>query len=153
MLVSQHIVYTIYRTDLSKTQVSHVTVVVVQFLSSVQLFVTPWAAACQGSRFPDFPACQDRNSPSVSPGVCSNSCPLSWWCYLTISSSATLFFFSFNLRQHQDLFQWIGSSHHVTKEFELQLQHQSFQWIDRVISFTTDWFDLLAVQETLQSLV
>ena len=31
--------------------------------------------------------------PSLSPGVCSNSCPLSWWCYLTISSSATLFSF------------------------------------------------------------
>ena len=25
--------------------------------------------------------------------VCSNSCPLSWWCYLTISSSATHFSF------------------------------------------------------------
>ena len=25
--------------------------------------------------------------PSLSPGACSNSCPLSWWCYLTISSS------------------------------------------------------------------
>ena len=24
---------------------------------------------------------------------CSNSCPLSWWCYLTISSSVTLFSF------------------------------------------------------------
>ena len=24
--------------------------------------------------------------PSLSPGVCSNSCPLSPWCYLTISS-------------------------------------------------------------------
>ena len=31
--------------------------------------------------------------PSLSPGVCSNSCPLSQWCYLTISSSATTFFF------------------------------------------------------------
>ena len=29
--------------------------------------------------------------PSLSPRVCSNSCPLSWWCYLTISSSATSF--------------------------------------------------------------
>ena len=28
----------------------------------------------------------------LSPGVCSNSCPLSQWCYLTISSSAALFF-------------------------------------------------------------
>ena len=30
--------------------------------------------------------------PSLYPGVCSNSCPLSWWCYLTISSSVTHFF-------------------------------------------------------------
>ena len=28
--------------------------------------------------------------PSPSPRVCSNSCPLSRWCYLTISSSAVL---------------------------------------------------------------
>ena len=131
MLGSQHILYTVYRTDLSKTQVCHVTAVVVQFLSSVWLFVTPWAAACQGSRFPGLPAWQDRNYPLVFPGVCSNSCPLSRWCYLTFFPSATLFF-SFNLPRHQDLFQWIGSSHNVTKEFELQLQHQSFQWTDRV---------------------
>ena len=29
--------------------------------------------------------------PSLSPRVCSDSCPLSWWCYLTILSSATPF--------------------------------------------------------------
>ena len=29
--------------------------------------------------------------PSLSPGVCSNSCLLSWWCHLTISSSVTSF--------------------------------------------------------------
>ena len=29
--------------------------------------------------------------PPLSPAVCSNSCPLSWWSYFTISSSATLF--------------------------------------------------------------
>ena len=28
---------------------------------------------------------------SLSPGVCSNSCPLSQWCHLTISSSVTPF--------------------------------------------------------------
>jgi len=27
--------------------------------------------------------------PSLSPGVCSNSCPLSWWCHPTISSSVS----------------------------------------------------------------
>ena len=29
--------------------------------------------------------------PSLSPWVCSNSCPLSWWCHPTISSSVTSF--------------------------------------------------------------
>ena len=29
--------------------------------------------------------------PSSSPRVCSNSCPLNWWCHPTISSSVTLF--------------------------------------------------------------
>ena len=29
--------------------------------------------------------------PSLSPGVCSNSCPLSWWCHPTTSSSVATF--------------------------------------------------------------
>ena len=29
--------------------------------------------------------------PSSSPGACSNSCPLSWWCHSTISSSVAPF--------------------------------------------------------------
>ena len=29
--------------------------------------------------------------PSLSPRVCSNSCPLSWWCHPTISSSVSCF--------------------------------------------------------------
>ena len=36
-----------------------------------------------------------------------------------------------NLSQHQGLFQWVSSSHQVAKVLELQLQHQSFQWIFR----------------------
>ena len=31
--------------------------------------------------------------PALSPGVCSNSCPLNWWCYLIISSCAVHFSF------------------------------------------------------------
>ena len=38
---------------------------------------------------------------------------------------------AFNLSQLQGLFQWVSSSHHVTKVLELQLQHQCFQWIFR----------------------
>ena len=29
--------------------------------------------------------------PSLSPGACSNSCPLSWWCHPTFLSSVILF--------------------------------------------------------------
>ena len=53
-----------------------------------------------------------------------------------------------NHSQHQGLFQWNSSSHQVDKILEVQLQHQSFQWMFRV-----DWFDLLAVQGTLKSLL
>ena len=35
----------------------------------------------------------------------------------------------FNLSQHQDLFQWVSSSHQMAKVSELPLQYQSFQWI------------------------
>ena len=53
--------------------------VVVQLLSCVWVFVTPWTAARQSSRF------------SQSPEVSSNSCSLSRWYYPVISHSATLF--------------------------------------------------------------
>ena len=38
---------------------------------------------------------------------------------------------TFNLSQHQGLFQWAGSLHQVAKVLEFQLQHQSIQWIFR----------------------
>ena len=38
---------------------------------------------------------------------------------------------AFNLSQHQGLFKWVNSSHHVAKILEFQLQHQSFQWTPR----------------------
>ena len=46
----------------------------VQLLSRVQLFATPWITAHQASLSP-------------TPGVYSNSCPLSRWCHPAISSS------------------------------------------------------------------
>ena len=58
-----------------------------------------------------------------------------------------------NPSQHQSLFQWVNSSHEVTKVLELQLQHQSFQRTPGLISFRMDWLDLLAVQGTLKSLL
>ena len=59
---------------------------------------------------------------------------LNQWCYPTMTFSSIRVFF-----------QWVGSSHHVAKVWELQLQHQFFQWIVSV--------DLLAVQGTLKSLL
>ena len=43
-----------------------------------------------------------------------------------------------NLSQHQGLFQWLDSYHQVVKVLELQLRHESFQWIFRV-DFLEDW--------------
>ena len=42
-----------------------------------------------------------------------------------------------NLSQHQGLFQWVSSLHQVAKVLELQLQHQSFQWMN-----IQGWFPL-----------
>ena len=38
---------------------------------------------------------------------------------------------AFNLSWHQGFFQGVSSSHQVAQALELQLQHQSFQWIFR----------------------
>ena len=44
--------------------------------------LTLWSHGLQHARLP---------CPSLSPRVCSNSCPLSWWCHPTISSSVIPF--------------------------------------------------------------
>ena len=48
-------------------------------LSNVQLYVTSWTSVHQASLSSPFPR------------VCSNSCPLSWWCHPVISSFAAPF--------------------------------------------------------------
>ena len=74
--------------------------------------------------------------PSLSPWVCSNSCPLSLWCHPTISSSLCPSFLSLIFSQHQGLFQWVSSLHQVAKVLKLQLQHQfsSVQFNPSVVS-------------------
>ena len=59
--------------------------------------------------------------PSPTPGVCSNSCPSSRWCYPAISFSVVPFSSFPNPSQHQSLFQWVNSSHEVAKVLEFQL--------------------------------
>ena len=77
-------------------------------------------------------------SPLSTPGVKSNSCPLSPWCHPIISYPASPPPPAFNLSQHQGLFQWVSSLQQVAKLLEFQLQHQSFQWIFS-IDFLQDW--------------
>ena len=87
---------------------------------SDRLFATPWTTARQAPlsitnpRSPPKPMVH-RVGDAIQP-----SHPLS-------SPSPP----AFNLSQHQGLFQWVSSLHHVVKVLELQLQHQSFQWIFR----------------------
>ena len=69
--------------------------------------------------------------PSSSPRVCrswrlSNQDAIQPSHPLLPSSSI------FSLSHHQGLIQWISCSHQVTKVMDLQLQHQSFQWIFKV---------------------
>ena len=59
----------------------------------------------------------------------------------------------FNLSQYQGNFQWVSSSHRVAKVLELQPQHQSTNEYSGLIFFRIDWFDFLAVQGTLMSLL
>ena len=60
---------------------------------------------------------------------------------------------AFNLSQHQDLFQWVSSSHHVAKVLEFQLQLSPSNEYSGLISLRMDWLDLFAVQGTLKSLL
>ena len=78
---------------------------------------------CYGLQYAGIP------HPSLSPRVCSNSCPLSRWCDPTISASAAPSPPALNLSQHQGLFPWVGFWHQVAKVLEFRLQHESFQWI------------------------
>ena len=70
--------------------------------------------------------------PSPTPGVCSDSCPMSQWCHPTISFSVDPFSSCPQAFPPSGSFQWVNSSQQVAKILEHQLQHQSFQWMFRV---------------------
>ena len=69
--------------------------------------------------------------PSPTPRACSNSCPSSQWWHWTISSSVIPFSSCLQTFPVSGSCPWDSSSHQVAKVLELQLQHQSFQWIFR----------------------
>ena len=58
-----------------------------------------------------------------------------------------------NLSQHQGLFKWVSSSHQVAKVLEFSFNISPSNEHPGLISFRMDWLDLLAVQQTLKSLL
>ena len=58
-----------------------------------------------------------------------------------------------NLSQHQGLFKWISSSHHMAKYWNFSLSISPSNEYSGLISFRIDWLELLAVQGTLKSLL
>ena len=58
-----------------------------------------------------------------------------------------------SLSQHQGLFQWVGSLNHVDKDWSFNFSISPSKEYSGLISFRIDWFDLLAVQGTLKSVL
>ena len=94
--------------------------------------------------------------PPLSPRVYSSSCQLSRWCSLTISSFAALFFClqSFSASECFPISgllassgQSIGASALASFSIFFSNEYSGY------ISLRIDWFDVLAVQGTLQSLL
>ena len=91
--------------------------------------------------------------PSPTPRACSNSCPLSQWCHPTISSPVIPF--SSCLQSFPE-----SGSFPMSQIFTSGGQSGSFRFsispsndYSELISFMIVWFDLLAVQGTLKSLL
>ena len=104
-----------------------------------------WPHGLQHTRLP---------CPSPTPRAYSNSCLLSWWCHPTSHPLSSPSPPTFNLSQHQGLFKWVSSLHQVAKKywsFSFSLSPSSEY--SGLISFRMDWFDLLAVQGTLKTLL
>ena len=101
--------------------------VVVQSLSHVWHFTTPWTVVLWAP-LSSTTSWSLHRLPSIELLMLSNLLIL---CHP--------FSFAFNVSQHQGIFQWVCSLHQVAKGLELQLQHQSFQWIFRVDFLFQDW--------------
>ena len=112
----------------------------VQSLSRVQLFATQWPAAGQ-AYLPITNSWSLLKLMSIM-SVIQPSHPLS-------SPSPP----AFNLSQHHGLFQWVSSCIRWPKYWNLSFSISPSNEYLGLISFRIDWLDLLAVKETLRSLL
>ena len=90
--------------------------------------------------------------PSPAPGVCPSLYSLHRWCHVANSSSDTLFSFCPQASQHHfsnELAACIRWPKYWNFSFSISPSNE-YSWL---ISFKIDWFDLLAVQATLRSLL
>ena len=119
-------------------------IVVVQLLSRVQLFAAPWTAARQTS-LSFTVSCLLEFAQTHVHWVGDAIQP-----YHPLPPPSPP---AFNLSQHQGHFQWVGSSHQVAKVLSFSFSTSPSNDYSGLISFRIDWFDLLAVQGTLRSLL
>ena len=110
--------------------------------SVAKLCLTLWPHGLQHARLLCTP---------LSHGVCSDSCPLSWWCCLTISCSAVPF--SFCLQSFLESVFSNESALHIRCPKYWSFRINPSNGYSGFISFRVEWFDLLAVQGTLKSLL
>ena len=89
--------------------------------------------------------------PWLSPRVGSNSCPLSQWCYLTILSCFPLPLLSLIFLSIRIFFNELALYIRWPKYWSFSFSISPSNEYSELISFRTDWFDLLAVQATLKS--
>ena len=92
--------------------------------------------------------------PSPTPGVYSNSCPLSLWCHPTISSSVVHFSScpqSFPISGSFQMSQLFASGGQSIWSFSFKISPSNEH--SGLICFRMDWLALLAVQESLKSLL
>ena len=92
--------------------------------------------------------------PSPTPRTCSNSCPSSWWCHPTISSSVTSCsscLQSFPASWSSQINQFFASDGQSIWSFSFSISPSNEY--SGLIAFRMDWLDLLAVQGTPKSLL
>ena len=110
-------------------------------LSCFQLFVTPWTtAACQAPLSTTI-SLSLLKFMSIELMILSSHLILCLSLFLLPSVFPNIKVFSNEL------------AFRIRPNYWFQLQHQSFQWYSGLISFRTDWFDLLAVLGTLKNVL
>ena len=86
--------------------------------------------------------------PSLFPRVCSNSCPVSQWCHLTISSCHPLLLLPSIFPSIKDFSNKLALHIRWSKYWSFHFSINPSNEYSELISFRIDWFDLLAVQES-----